>query len=302
MPSVTGSALSIPELKLRVLDALGGRLEFCDPDFWPLPVKDQIEAARDRLEADRRKQPAVVRAVLDHERVSDLEELSGRRLVHASDVDESIRFIRLTRSSGGFVFAVRVEVLGRQSGVHRATEAFGLVSTDGQVVVGSQRHGLRLECPICLARGMRISTPRGPVAVQDVGVGTTVWSTDSNGRRIRAAVVRVGRARVPPTHEVVRLRLANGKTAFASPGHPTPDGRLVGELGIGDRLDGSTVVSARLIPYVGRFTYDLLPSGPTGTYFANGVLLGSTLARTTAPAAWPAGRLRVPGPRSGSGP
>jgi hypothetical protein len=44
------------------------------------------------------------------------------------------------------------------------------------------------------------------------------------------------------------------------------------------RFDGSTVVSARRIAYRGGFTYDLLPSGPTGTYFANGVLLGSTLS------------------------
>ena len=39
------------------------------------------------------------------------------------------------------------------------------------------------------------------------------------------------------------------------------------------------MVSAGLIPYAGGFTFDLLPSGPTGTYFANGVLLGSTLSR-----------------------
>ena len=37
------------------------------------------------------------------------------------------------------------------------------------------------------------------------------------------------------------------------------------------------VVRVVPIPYAGRFTYDLLPSGPTGAYFANGVLLGSTL-------------------------
>ena len=38
----------------------------------------------------------------------------------------------------------------------------------------------------------------------------------------------------------------------------------------------SRVVSADLVPYAGT-TYDLLPSGPTGTYVADGVLLGSTL-------------------------
>jgi hypothetical protein len=36
-------------------------------------------------------------------------------------------------------------------------------------------------------------------------------------------------------------------------------------------------VRTALVPYTSA-TYDLLPSGPTGTYFADGVLLGSTLA------------------------
>jgi hypothetical protein len=35
-----------------------------------------------------------------------------------------------------------------------------------------------------------------------------------------------------------------------------------------------------LIPYTNGSTYDLLPSGPTGTYFADGILLRSTLAPT----------------------
>jgi hypothetical protein len=32
------------------------------------------------------------------------------------------------------------------------------------------------------------------------------------------------------------------------------------------------------VPYDGTRTYDLLPAGATGTYWANGVLLSSTLA------------------------
>lgn len=83
----------------------------------------------------------------------------------------------------------------------------------------------------------------------------------------------------PLGHEVVRLSLADGRTFVASPGHPTADGRTVGELRAGDVLDGSLVVSVQLVGYVGA-TYDLLPSGPTGTYFVNGVLLGSTMTRS----------------------
>jgi hypothetical protein len=51
----------------------------------------------------------------------------------------------------------------------------------------------------------------------------------------------------------------------------------VGDLRPGDAFDGSRVVGATPVPYGGSVTYDLLPSGPTGTYFADGVLLASTL-------------------------
>ena len=61
---------------------------------------------------------------------------------------------------------------------------------------------------------------------------------------------------------------------------PATPWETVGELQAGDRYDDSVVVSVTLLPYAGA-TWDLLPSGPTGTYFANGVLLGSTLTRKT---------------------
>jgi hypothetical protein len=47
---------------------------------------------------------------------------------------------------------------------------------------------------------------------------------------------------------------------------------------LGDALDGSTITRWDLVPYSGDRTYDLLPSGLTGTYWAGGILLSSTLA------------------------
>ena len=46
----------------------------------------------------------------------------------------------------------------------------------------------------------------------------------------------------------------------------------------GDRLDGATIVAVLPVHLSDGGTYDLLPSGPTGDYWAGGVLLGSTLA------------------------
>ena len=165
----------------------------------------------------------------------------------------------------------------------------GRVTDDGTVTIertipgdGSPGHFFNPNCPICLARGTRIASPHGFVGVEDVRVGMPVWSTDRSGDRISAVVIAVGHTPVPPTHRVVRLALADGRRVLVSPGHPTPDGGTVGGLRIGDPFEGTRIVSVERIPYGGGFTYDLLPSGPTGTYFANGVVLGSTLARATA--------------------
>jgi hypothetical protein len=130
--------------------------------------------------------------------------------------------------------------------------------------------------PICLIAGSLISTPAGDVPVQDIRVGDAVWSTDLQGNRIRASVSEVGHAMAPPGHLVVTVALADGRSFTASLGHPTPEGVPVGDLQIGDPLDGSRVVSTKVSTYSG-YTYDLLPSGPTGTYYVGGVLLRSTL-------------------------
>jgi hypothetical protein len=77
---------------------------------------------------------------------------------------------------------------------------------------------------------------------------------------------------------MVHVRLADGRELLASPGHRTADRRSLGSLASGDEVDGSTITLWELVPYSGSRTYDLLPAGPTGTYWANGILLSSTLS------------------------
>jgi hypothetical protein len=64
--------------------------------------------------------------------------------------------------------------------------------------------------------------------------------------------------------------------------HPTADGRRIGDLHPGDELDGVGVRGATGIPDAHDATYDILPDSDTGTYFAGGLLIGSTLASTHA--------------------
>jgi hypothetical protein len=80
-------------------------------------------------------------------------------------------------------------------------------------------------------------------------------------------------------HRVVRVELDDGSAFEMSPGHPTADGRPLGTLRAGSRLDESHVVRRiEFVPYVHSRTYDILPESGSGAYFADGVLVGSTLA------------------------
>jgi hypothetical protein len=80
-----------------------------------------------------------------------------------------------------------------------------------------------------------------------------------------------------PNHHVVRVELESGAVLEISAPHPTADGRTFGDLTAGDRLGGVEIVRASVVSYVYPFTYDILPASDTGTYFAGGVLIGSTL-------------------------
>jgi hypothetical protein len=263
---------SIPALQLDVLTAVGGRLDYCDPDQYPIAHGRPIDNARERLPIIQTDAPAYA-AILDKEGLSAGQDFTDDELIAINEDYKQLQAIRLQASGALYSFSVLVPKSGAASGNETVS---GTVSTSGSVTITTRGPGQRLNCPICLAAGDRIATPEGDVRVQDLRPGMAVWTTDRSGRRITAVVLEVGSMQAPIGHEVVRIGLADGRAFVASPGHPTAEGRTVGDLRPGDLLDGSRVISATLVGYAG-VTYDLLPSGPTGTYFVNGVLLGSTL-------------------------
>ena len=57
------------------------------------------------------------------------------------------------------------------------------------------------------------------------------------------------------------------------------DGRYLRQLNAGQPYDGATITSIAWVLSTAPATYDLLPAGPTGAYWANGILVGSTLKR-----------------------
>jgi len=133
-------------------------------------------------------------------------------------------------------------------------------------------------CPICLASNTQIATPSGAVNVKDIKTGMLVWSLNAQGEKVASTVVRTSRSLVPTTHRVISFVLSDARRVWVSPGHPTKDGAPVSSLQAGDFYDGATVVSTGPVPYWDAYTYDVLPDSETGSYWANGILLGSTLS------------------------
>ena len=132
-------------------------------------------------------------------------------------------------------------------------------------------------CPVCLPATTRIATPAGDVTVSELREGDAVWSRDCAGHRIAARVRVVRSVPVPPGHRVVRMTLDDGRVASASARHPLAGGRVIASVRRGDAVDGSMVEHVELVPYAGARTWDVLPSGASGEYWADGVVMGSTL-------------------------
>lgn len=132
-------------------------------------------------------------------------------------------------------------------------------------------------CPICLASNSLIDTPSGLVTVKDLRVGMLVWTTNQASKRVPGIITKTSKVRAPSTHKMVRLVLSDGRELLVSPGHPTIDGRTVGDILPGEIYNGVSVISIKRVSYSEDATYDILPSGNTGFYWANGILIGSTL-------------------------
>lgn len=131
-----------------------------------------------------------------------------------------------------------------------------------------------LEC-ICASPDTPIATPDGDIPMHALAVGGLVYSIH-DGQIVAVPILQTNRVAVH-AHHVVRLTLATGAVLEISPGHPTADGRTVGDLRAGDRLAGVEILAAALVPYAYDHTFDILPASDSGVYFAGGVPLGSTL-------------------------
>jgi hypothetical protein len=258
--------LPAPDLKYRLIDTIGRPL-FCGPPVVRMPSDDE---AANEVATLRSQDIATFEAIIRHEKL-DAAHLTGddeRRIVEQSHL---LGALLLQPDSRGFRFDY---VAGRPSPEH----VVGTIDSHGTISLESHdptQFPGRGGCPICLAAATRIATPNGEIPVTQLRPGMLVWTIDA-GHRVAAPISTVGHTPAPFGHRVIRMVLADGRAVVASPGHPTGDGRRIGELNPGDLLDGSRVITRDVLPYAGD-TWDLLPLSSTGEYWADGVLLGSTL-------------------------
>jgi Hint domain-containing protein len=276
-PSPAAGGLTQAQLKYRVVDQFG-RLLFCDPDYYPVARADEQALAHERL-ADIQKDAPTFSAILAHLGFAPAASYTKDQELAIYRDWKMLNALRLEQVSGGFHFTAIFSGSTSASPppATQGSRVDGTIDQKGAITVVSRTPSGQPPCPICLARGTRIATPSGYIAVEDLKVGDVVWTIGEGGARVALPLVEIGSTPVTASHRIVQLRLSDGRAVDASPGHPTADGRKVRDLAAGDSYDGAVVVSALLVPYVGSATFDLLPAGATGTYWANGVLLGSTL-------------------------
>ncbi len=272
-PGPTGP-LTQAQLKVRLIDHYGP-LWYCDPDAYPVARDDeqalalrawpQVMADAEALAAIRAQWGITAPDPTDTDRLAIYHEWKMLRAIALDPV-----------STGRWRFDYLPQPVTPSSAV---TRTIGTIDAHGTIVVQRTEPGQAPNCPICLARGQLIDTPRGPVPVELLAIGDPVWTLDREGRPIVGIVIAIGSTRVPAGHEMVHLATSGGSSVIASAGHPLPDGRRVGDLRPGDVVDGVIVVAAERIAYLEEETFDLLASGPTGAYRIDGTWLASTLGR-----------------------
>jgi Hint domain-containing protein len=275
-PAPSATVLGQTALKYRIVDQFGRPL-FCDPDFYPVGRGDEPQRAHQQLPEIQRDVEAFA-AITAHLGLPGGGPFASNEELSIYRDWKMLTALELAPALIGYRFSVRVSAPGQPPGAG-VELVEGTIDLRGMTSGVSRMPSTPPACPICLAIGTRIGTPSGDVSIEDLHVGDSVWTLDASGARVAAALIAVGRTPVPPAHEVTRLVLSDGRELDVSPGHPGAAGRAVGDLFAGDPYDGAAVVSANRVRYSGGATFDVLPAGDTGLYWANGVLLASTLRR-----------------------
>jgi len=271
IPTLAPSSLSPTELKYRVLDQFPDFF-FCDPDFYPIARGDEMAMAQQRFPALQANQEEF-QAILNRNGLSAKTTFTDEEKLLIYREHKKLNAIFFEVSGDRYQFQIQTGAEGQQGSF-----ITGTIDANGAIEVKKQESSFP-SCPICLAAGTLIDTPLGAVAVERLRMGDPVWTLNEEGERVAGKILKTSHVPVPSTHQMIHVILTDGRELWTSSGHPTANGQRFSDLQVNDMLDGAHVILVERLPYVGTATYDLLPSGDTGLYWANGILMGSTLAK-----------------------
>ena len=268
--TTTSTTYTVSELKYKLLAAYPDYF-WCDPDLYPI-ARSGVEQqnAIDQFAAIEAN-PEEFTAILNHLNLPDKTGYTDdEKLQIYREYKKLNGAVQVIPAAAGYTFSIRV-------GQNQGETYQGTISTTGAINVTDETTSINT-CPICLAAGTLIDTPNGPVPVEELQTGMVIYTQNSAGKKIAGVITATASVQSPSSFKITTIALDDGRIVSASPGHPTTDGRTIGELKVGDTLDGGTVISVTAVPYNG-YTFDILPDGGSGFYRANGILLKSTLAQ-----------------------
>ncbi|HEV2728454.1 MAG TPA: Hint domain-containing protein [Terriglobales bacterium] len=262
-PRIRIEKVTAPELRYRLLEEFGRvRLCECGPRCRGDETQREIETF-----PEIQKDASTFRAIAAHL------DLGGTKIVSDEQKLAIYREYAQLRSVNLELLVTKYKFIT----VGNAFRTRGLIDPQGQITILNREPKSIGSCPVCLASSTRIDTPSGAVPVKDLKVGMLVWTLDSKGQKVAVPILKTSAVPVPPAHRMMHLVMKDRRELWASSGHPTIDGHTVGELQQTSIYDSAVVAYSEVVPYDDTKTYDLLPAGNTGFYWANGILLASTL-------------------------
>ena len=269
--TTTQAAYSEYQLEYMVL-ANYPNVFWSDPDLYPVArVGQELQNALQQF-VSIRANDVEFSAILEHldldrkDNYTDEEKL----LIYRQHKLLTLAVQMTPSASGSYHFVLRI-------GEGQGERLEGTISASGTITVEKREPSFNTH-PICLTRGTLIGTQSGPVPIEEIAVGMLVWTVDKAGQRIVAPVLETTSTAVSDSYRALNVVLRDGRKITASPGHPSAEGKRLDQYKVGDWLDGSEVVQVSLVAYDGTRTYDVLPGGGTGVYWANGIMLRSTIS------------------------
>lgn len=261
---------SVPELEYRLISNFDN-VFWCDPDFYPVAREGQEEENALEQFSIISANTVEFSVILAHLGLPEKSEYSDEEKLQIYRDHKKLTYaVQITSSGNLYDFTLHVTE-------GQGEKIVGTITKSGVITTLNREPSINT-CPICLTKGTLIDTPSGPVPVEQLCEGMAIWTVGDSGKRIAAVVVETTMTPVPSLFQVVRVELNDGRSVTAAWRHPTAEGPALGEYHVGDTLDGALVIVVEHVIYKGGATYDLLPSGSTGLYWANGILLKSTLA------------------------